>query len=290
MDEPTTFAEYLNKYKPENMPEYTEQEKESQIINWLPNCTNFYQNVKTGYINIFLLNTDPAYKRDIIGYHYVLTEFDSKKVQPIIINIRKNKAYIIDGQHVVIAAAANGLLYLPCLVYTGLTQAEEACIMLSVNQPKPLTPTLLFQANYIAGRQIEKDIIDICQKYNIDPLTDKNISVSATINIISDPNGKNCLDWVLNVIQQLPWLTNQKNNYPLMYALKQVFHKGTQNGLLTEYRNNILSVCQITSMPVILSYGSTQTNKKDNKEICKAAILNIAQGICNKETLKEFLL
>lgn len=74
-----------------------------------------------------------------------------------------------------------------------------------------------------------------------------------------------------------------------MYALKQVFHKGTQNGLLAEYRNNILSVCQIASMPVILSYGSTQTDKNDKREICKAAILNIAQGICNKETLKEFL-
>ena len=92
------------------------------------------------YINIDMLKT-AEYNRPVDSSHvrHIVGEFDPNRVREVIVNLRKDNYYIIDGQHTVVACKVMGWTRIRCRVFKGLTYTEEAELFVFYNKdPKKL--------------------------------------------------------------------------------------------------------------------------------------------------------
>lgn len=74
----------------------------------------------------------------------------------------------IDGQHEIAAAAARGHTHIPCLVYSGISEAEAAATFSDLNTQRRKPEAYdTWKADYIAGRHWAVTLKDIAEKHGL---------------------------------------------------------------------------------------------------------------------------
>lgn len=127
-------------------------------------------------VPVELMELDHTYQR-VLGKttKKLMAEWDNDKCDFLVASYRDNRFYIIDGQHRYSVAKAKGIYDLPCIIFTGLTQSDEALkFAQQQDNVNKLTPYDTFKANIACGdtsiREIAIDmkIKYVCDKYNIE--------------------------------------------------------------------------------------------------------------------------
>ena len=77
------------------------------------------------------------------------------------------KNAVVAGGHRFLAAKANGVVELPCLVLHGLSLADEARIFLSEDHRKPLTPLAKWKARTVEGDETAINVNAIMAEYDL---------------------------------------------------------------------------------------------------------------------------
>ena len=122
-----------------------------------------------------LMELDHTYQR-VLGktVKKLMTEWDNDKCDLLTVSYRDNKFYIIDGQHRYSVAKAKDIADLPCIIFTGLTQQDEALkFAQQQDNVNKLSPYDTFKANVACGDEsireiaIDMKIKRVCDKYGI---------------------------------------------------------------------------------------------------------------------------
>lgn len=265
-----TLTERLSEYKPNDILEPTPE----YIKNFVKTSTSTAPNQKSNIVNIYHLTTDAAYARN--PSKELPDDFNPEIMPPITLSYRDDKLYVIDGQRRILTAAKQHILYLPCIIFTNLTQKDEAKIMVLSHMPESLTPYEKFQANLIQEYPPAMKIKEVCEKYNLDPFS-KKFAICGANNIMRLYPDGTALDWVCDILTQRPNLLQEENNYPVFYGLQSVYLEGCNKNCLDTYRTNILTDCKECSANELLAYGKPWTKSSDKRNIIKAALLIIAR-------------
>ena len=115
------------------------------------------------YLAISTLEIDPATQRSLnrpwIKAHVPI--FDPEFFGEIVVSIRDGRHLIVDGQHRVELLRAMGWAgdqKVPCLVYEGLTLAQEAALFLGLGDDRKPRTFDLFRISIVAGDETACDI------------------------------------------------------------------------------------------------------------------------------------
>src|SRR5947209_20056743 len=75
------------------------------------------------------LTVDESYQRPLSHFVETIVEnFDPALLQTLAVSERRTTYTVIDGQTRLVALRRLGALEVPCLIYTGLTKAQEAML------------------------------------------------------------------------------------------------------------------------------------------------------------------
>jgi hypothetical protein len=98
------------------------------------------------------LEIDEAYQRPLgVFVNNIVEEFEPAMVGTLLVNRRGKKLYVIDGQHRLIALRRLGIQDVPCVVYNGLSRADEAKLFAKLQtERRRIRPTQRFQAEVVA--------------------------------------------------------------------------------------------------------------------------------------------
>lgn len=193
--------------------------------------TNFTKNPITNDIvavmDVRLLIVDPKYQRDPTKRKQpLINNFDIHKTGVIEVSYRDGLLYIIDGNHRVIAAIANGEYFLFIKIINGLTgmsQKDEASYFTHQNDNR-LTLNVLERdkGERACGNPVNIMIHDFCNKYGIARVSagrkpgrymSGNEKLIKSMNIISE-NGANIeaerdfLEWMFGIYDKVEWLVD----------------------------------------------------------------------------------
>jgi len=103
---------------------------------------------------------------DMIRVKRIIDNFDERAAMPIMISVRDGKNNIFNGQHTSEALKGKGYTEWDCIVYRGLTLAEEAELYLIFNTAqKPLNGTDKFFGAWTANRHGASEIHKIAKQY-----------------------------------------------------------------------------------------------------------------------------
>lgn len=98
----------------------------------------------------------------------ISNNWSDMKANLIHVSHRADGYYVMDGNHTRLAAMVNGKTELPCRVYEGLSQKEEAAYFTELNssQKKPSFNEML-KAKAEAGSELESTYLDMLDKVGI---------------------------------------------------------------------------------------------------------------------------
>jgi hypothetical protein len=119
------------------------------------------------------LFVDEEYQRPLTSFvRRIEQNYDPALIQCLVVSDRENGTYaIIDGQTRKVGAQRNDVAALPCLVYLGLTQAQEAVLFAKFQtERRGMTSATRFRAQVI-GKDVHAGIIDALVRdegYHID--------------------------------------------------------------------------------------------------------------------------
>ena len=178
-------------------------------------------------VPVALMAIDDSYQR-VLGttIKKLMNGWDNNKCDFLIVSYRDNKFYVIDGQHRYSVAKAKGIDVLPCIIFEGLTQHDEALkFAQQQDNVNKLNPYDTFKANIACG---DTNVPQIAIDVNIKCVCDKyNIQVKKYGNHMGDQKVLRCLDlarylvrkdaksfeWTIDVINASNWA-----NCPLAYS------------------------------------------------------------------------
>jgi len=108
------------------------------------------------------------YQRQLLEDHAmaIAEKFDVRKALVVVVNVRFNgDRYVIDGQHRVMAAMLRDPeMVLPCIVYHGLNESQEAGLFAELQRERrQLRPHDLFWADVVAGDKTVLHLKDIVE-------------------------------------------------------------------------------------------------------------------------------
>jgi hypothetical protein len=98
------------------------------------------------------LEVDEAYQRPLGTFvNNIADDFMPALIGTLIVNHRGKKLYVIDGQHRLVALRILGIQDVPCVVYQGLTRAEEAQLFAKLQtERRRIRPSQRFTAEVVA--------------------------------------------------------------------------------------------------------------------------------------------
>jgi hypothetical protein len=98
------------------------------------------------------LEIDEAYQRALgVFVNTIVEDFEPAMVGTLLVNRRGKKMYVIDGQHRLVALRRLGIQDVPCVVYNGLSRADEAKLFAKLQtERRRIRPTQRFQAEVVA--------------------------------------------------------------------------------------------------------------------------------------------
>lgn len=142
----------------------------------------------------------------------IAQNWDMNRCGILVVNYRDGLFFVIDGQHRMQAAQMNGITFLPCEMYSGLTQEQEAALFARQNEyVTKLSPYDVFKANLVIGDEVDTAIAKICEEFNV--IIKKGCakkgearlgSITAARNIVQH-SGTECLRWIFSTINLCGW-------------------------------------------------------------------------------------
>lgn len=157
-----------------------------------------------------LLRLDEAYQRKESGYAGRIAEqWDNHKAKDIIVSYRDSEFKVIDGANRVRAAMLRGQDTLNCIIYEGLTEAEEAKLFATQDEyKKPVSSYEKLRAFVVAEDPASVAMTGICREFKIKIGTGKGTGKLSGIKAMSKvfgAYGPDGLRWVFRVIERAGW-------------------------------------------------------------------------------------
>ena len=246
---------------------------------------------KIASIPVSLLCTDLEYQRETSSKTIwsLIREWDITKCNFLHISYRDGKFYVIDGQHRMEAAKYLRVKELPCIILTGLSQADEALIFSRQNRNvKVLNVYNTFDANLCCGDMsipevaIDMKIKEICDKYNVKVgrvnrwnNTEKYLRSLSRARMIVGQVGEECFEWIIRLIDNTNWSTCSLAYTKEMITMLRVFY--------IENKSN-LSVMEQYAVSVLNKYTPMQIDGKAHKEHAEYGV-STRLNICFRELI-----
>lgn len=118
-------------------------------------------------VRVASLKIDPTYQRPVneLRVERMAAEWNDDLAGAITVSERSDGFYVADGQHRLVAARRAGVIHLPAIVHSGLSQSEEASLFAAINtgtvRPSALA---IFRARVIAADPVAEDIARVVAK------------------------------------------------------------------------------------------------------------------------------
>lgn len=198
-------------------------------------------------VPVALMEIDDSYQR-VLGttIKKLMNEWDDNKCDFLVVSYRDNRFYVIDGQHRYSVAKAKGIDSLPCIIFTGLTQSDEALkFAQQQDNVNKLSPYDTFKANVACG---DTSIPEVAIDMNIKRVCDKyNIQVKKYGNNMGDQKVLRCLtrarnytenfEWIMDVINASNWADcPQAYITNIVEVLSGYYHDNKDNLTLAEQK------------------------------------------------------
>lgn len=154
---------------------------------------------RTETLAVKLLESDVRVQRTIDNKRVngIIADFNRAALGVPVVNHRKDRSYhVIDGQHRVEALKAMDMLdeKIECLVYEGLSLAEEAMLFRQLNNTRQVQPIDRFRIRVVEGDPVACQINDLLNAYGWKITTGQRASggfaaVSAAERVYRGPKG-----------------------------------------------------------------------------------------------------
>lgn len=206
----------------------TMETAENMLARTVMNNTYELWGKKIAAVPVALMKLDMSYQRVLsANVKKLMTEWKNSECTFLRVSYRDGYFYVLDGQHRLAVAKAKGIVELPCEIYTGLTQKDEALIFARQNRNvTKLNPFDTYKANLACGDisipevRIDMEIARICGVYNVEVKkvgayqpNPKTLRSLYRARQIVESNGSQVFAWVLNVITSSDW-----NQEPTAYT------------------------------------------------------------------------
>lgn len=242
--------------------------------------------------DVRLLTIDMTYQRIPKDLNKLVKNFDIKKLGALTVSYRNGKLYIIDGFHRLYVCILNGIQILPINILTDQSQKDEAEIFAKQdNGTTNLSNEDKYKANLVWGDPCDTAIRDICNKYGLNPLDPekKYRPALSACRPIMETDGKDALDWVMNILYKSKWSTMPCGcSHKIISGLQNVYRYTKADNSLTTASENLIQTLSKNSIPTIDAYGRAVAQSNDKRAMMRTALLNIATGECNAATLTLF--
>lgn len=264
--------------------------REAMLTTTVINNTYEICGKKIASVPVELMELDYSYQR-VLGktVEELMIEWDDEKCNFLTASYRDNKFYIIDGQHRYSAAKARGIVSLPCIIFTGLTQSDEALkFAQQQDNVNKLLPYDTFKANIVCGdTSIESVAIDmeikrICDKHNVKVTkiskvtrTAKALRGLSRARWIVKTNGSECFDWILTVIENSNWNLCSDAYTKEMLIMLRNFYTENKN-TLEEQISSLLKLMNTTSPAELIAmakYEYSEYQMTPALDLCLAELM-----------------
>lgn len=137
----------------------------------MPTSTSIPRNQRVQWITITDLKVDPETQRSQRPAHakQIAETFNAEAFGVLTVSERPDGYYVIDGQHRLAALHILGWTNqkVPCIVFSGLDQAEEAQRFIGLNTSKAVRTFDKFRLRVVAGEPIAFEIDAIVRKHGL---------------------------------------------------------------------------------------------------------------------------
>lgn len=188
---------------------------------------------KFAFVPIDEIEIDNGYQRPLRNkVSRMATNWDYNLCDVVLVSYRKDKFYVIDGQHRVAAAKRVGIKFLPCQIVEGLSREDEAIRFVALNSNSSrLSQHDTWKANLLCGNPVDTEVKRICDKWGID-VSDaqggraKRLGSLYTARQIVKTHGADVFDWILGVLHEAQWnLVKGGHSDEILRALRNVYRK-----------------------------------------------------------------
>lgn len=193
-------------------------------------------------IPVALLVVHPRIQRNVRGHEKEIAKhWNVNKCAPLIVSYdaSAHNFKIIDGQHRFLAAQIVGVETLTCVVYTDLTEAQEAELFVSQRENnRKLTLRDSFPAMLTAGNPNAVSLKALCDEYNVFIIRHNKddrpfIRSLNTLYRAHEKYGSDCARYVLEMLNRADWLDEKEGTrQEMIEALIRVW-RWTSAGKLT---------------------------------------------------------
>ena len=194
-------------------------------INFI-NSDGIAYSMRIAEVPVIEMAVDHSYQR-VTGKNVLkLTQkWDLSKCDALKVSYRDDKFYVIDGQHRLVVALQKGIISLPCVIYTGLSQEDEAKLFVEQRDcVKNVSEIDKDKGNVLRNEHVDSLIERILNKYGLcigkfdDSYEDKIvISGICYLRKTARVYGENGITFIIDVINESGW-----KNEPFGYQAKTV--------------------------------------------------------------------
>lgn len=233
------------------------------------------------------LHVDESYQRPVQNHvKTIAQEWDDMKCDPLKINFRADGyLYVWDGQHRLVALKLMGVDYVLCVITVGLTQEEEAALFgCQGNGIKKPDPYDIFKANVCAGEEIDTEIKDMCDKYDL--LVSRNNKRAGNLSCLTlardiFKRGKRDMEyfeWVLELLHKAKWNEfPQSHSHRIVNSLYEI-RKGSGEENAFVQRKLVTYLKKTTPDDLLLNATIKYPQFKDESKKLKLFLLDIVNG------------
>lgn len=244
-------------------------------------------------VPVELMDIDYTYQR-IAGttINKLMRDWNDEKCDFLVVSFRDNKFYIIDGQHRYTVAKAKGIASLPCIIFTGLTQNDEALkFARQQDNVNKLSAYDTFKANIACGNanipevKTDMEIKRICDKYNIAVkkygkmnVGEKVLRCLTTVRPLVNSttyDGLKCFEWLIDTVNATNWADCSDSYSDYIISM-----------LKNYYVDNVDNLNEDKLMKVMNSITPSELIVKAKYEYSEYGV-RIALGLCLRDMIQE---
>ena len=192
------------------------------------------------------IRVDSTYQRTLRRHVLLMAaNWDYDKCDALVVSYRDGVFWVIDGQHRYEAAKRNNVEYLPCQIYEGLTQHQEAVKFVQSNTNIALlSPYDTYRANLLIGDPVDTTVKRICDSFYVKIVEDRGKREASTLGSLDGArrivkvHGEECLKWVFGILCAAKWNDHPNGlNSLIVSALKNAYVHNMEN------KNSVFNVC-----------------------------------------------
>lgn len=139
-----------------------------------------------GVIELSKLRRDKEYSREVsmASVNRIVTEFLPTACGVLILSLRDGVLYILDGNHRCKALIILGIEKWPCLIYEGLSVAEEIAAWVQFQKSRPIPPNHLYKVKKLSGDEFVCSVDRVVESFGLSVCTGKASLVQCPPNVI----------------------------------------------------------------------------------------------------------